>query len=167
MKHNSKHNRWSLQGLQITSNAETLQDVYDGDTVSLLLPICCKQFIFNCRIDGIDAPETRTTNLKEKRVGKMVRDYVKTILEKGRFKIRCGKFDKYGRVLCDIILPSGENLGEHLIRKGYAYKYNGGPRKPFEKWYSGSNTPTKQGHLKSLYAKVKRKCAAVFKTRFS
>jgi len=130
---------WSLKDLEVTN--PTLHSVYDGDTFRLVLPVCCKKYIFPCRLNGADTPEVRTKNLTEKRVGQAVRDYVTELLESKPFRVRCGNFDKYGRVLCDVYIHIDENevsLSDHLIEKGYAYAYGGNKKRKFEDWYEDS-----------------------------
>ena len=68
-------------------------DVYDGDSIKLVLPFIIKKeeskyrlinkllkkkdiiklYKWNCRLSGIDTPEIRTKNLKEKKLGLEVR----------------------------------------------------------------------------------------------
>lgn len=124
---------WSLNGLE-TSDVK-VHNVYDGDTFKLILPICCSKYIFNCRLNNIDTPEIRSKNLKEKEIAYIVRDYVRKLLQNNNFRIKCLDFDKYGRVLCDILLENDESLSEHLIKKNYAYEYTGGTKKKFNEWY--------------------------------
>lgn len=133
-----KIEKWAMNGVEITSDKHTLKSVYDGDTFRLILPVCCKKYIFSCRLNRLDTPEIRTKNKEEKTVGLMVRDYVKGLLTDNIFRVSCGDFDKYGRVLCDIFVQiDGADvlLSDHLIEKGYAYRYDGGHKKTFDEWY--------------------------------
>ena len=43
--------------------------VYDGDTIKALFPLNGVMYKWNCRLVGIDTPEIRTRNLKEKEFG--------------------------------------------------------------------------------------------------
>jgi len=128
--------KWSLDGLNTTD--ALVSSVYDGDTLRLVLPVCCTKYIFSCRLNGIDTPEIRSRNKQEKVIARQVRDYVKELLESHAFRVCCGKSDKYGRILCDIyvILDGVElSLADHLIGKKYGYIYNGGKKLKFEDWY--------------------------------
>jgi len=109
--------------------------VYDGDTVKVVFPILKKLYKFNCRIKGVDTPELRTKDKKEKEYGLKIRDELrKKILNKVVY-IECGEFDKYGRLLIDIIPWSlgirGEKISKWLINNKYAFVYTGGTKK---KW---------------------------------
>ena len=79
-------------------------DVYDGDTVKIVLnlPINSQYFRWNCRLSGINTPEIRTKNIKEKEFGLLVRDKLKERIENKILLIKCGEFDKYGRLLVEI-----------------------------------------------------------------
>lgn len=128
--------KWSLEGLE-TKDAK-IDKVYDGDTFNLVLPVCCEQYIFPCRLNGVDTPEIRTKNNEEKQLGIEVREYVKKLLNDTPFVVKCGKFDKYGRILCDVIITIDgreESMAEHLISKQYAYQYAGGTKRPFNEWH--------------------------------
>jgi len=123
--------KWTLNGLDTTD--VKIVSVYDGDTIRIALPVCCKKYIFNCRIHHIDTPELRTKNTKEKQLAQTVRDYVRKLLKDcSSIRVKCYDFDKYGRVLCDITIDDELSLGEHLIEKGYAYRYDGGKRRAWD-----------------------------------
>lgn len=124
--------KWTLDGVKTKG---VLLNIYDGDTFTLLLPVCCKEYAFSCRLNGIDTPEIRTKNRLEKKQAKLVKEYVKNILETTPFEVHCGDFDKYGRILCEIIFDDGTSLSSHLIEKGFAYKYTGGKKKLFDEWF--------------------------------
>ena len=55
-------------------------------------------------------------------------------------KIKCGKFDKYGRLLIDVYVPNEMKredaetgmLSEWLIDNEYAYEYNGGTKQNWD-----------------------------------
>ena len=49
-------------------------DVYDGDTIKIVFTVSNKLYKFNCRIIGVDTPELRTKNKKEKKYGIHVRN---------------------------------------------------------------------------------------------
>ena len=109
--------------------------IYDGDTMHVVFKEFGKYFRWNCRISGIDTPELRTRNVKEKELGYKVRDVLRKNLMDKIVKIKCGEFDKYGRLLIDVYVPddmqSKENqmLSEWLIENKYAYAYDGGTKK--------------------------------------
>ena len=112
--------------------------IYDGDTMHVVFKEFGKYFRWNCRISGVDTPEVRTRNVKEKELGYKVRDVLRKNLMEKIVKIKCGEFDKYGRLLIDVYVPddmqSKENqmLSEWLIENKYAYSYHGGTKKSWD-----------------------------------
>jgi len=126
----------SFKGETITGKCV---NVYDGDTVKIVFPINNKLYKWNCRLSGIDTPELRTKNLKEKKLGYKVRDELRTKILNKMVLIKCDNFDKYGRLLVDIYLKeqsqtggSNENknsnmsINSWLIENKFAFKYDGG-----------------------------------------
>ena len=115
----------------------TLHSVYDGDSLRLVLPVCCESYIFKCRLNGIDAAELRSRNEIEKTVALETKEFVEQLLKETEFVVECFEFDKYGRVLVNIYLDgSDQSLNDILIEKGLAYKYEGGSKRDFSDWYS-------------------------------
>ena len=113
--------------------------VVDGDTcdaqIDLGFDVSVKKRI---RFAGIDAPESRTRDLKEKALGLAAKERVKAILaENPSFTLESTEIGKYGRVLGNIyisILDGTENLtqiclNDQLIKEGHAVQYWGGKRK--------------------------------------
>ena len=77
---------------------------------------------------GIDAPELKG---ESKTVSTAVRDVVKKTCHLQYVKIlNCGA-DKYGRLLGDVILESGEPLSAFLLRHQLVKEYNGKTKDPF------------------------------------
>ena len=106
--------------------------VYDGDTVKVVFPVLRKLFKFNCRISGVDTPEIRTRDKVEKEHGLFVRDQLRKKILNKVVTIKCGDFDKYGRLLIDIKERGAlteETVSEWLINKDYAFAYDGGTKK--------------------------------------
>lgn len=108
-------------------------DVYDGDTVKIVLniPINNTLYKWNCRIARVDTPELRTRNIKEKQFGYQVRDFLREMILDKIVKVKCLDFDKYGRLLIEIIgIEEKEiNISDWLISNNYAFEYNGGKKK--------------------------------------
>ena len=52
--------------------------IYDGDTMHVVFNALGGYYRWNCRVMGVDTPEIRTKNLKEKEMGYKVRDILKT-----------------------------------------------------------------------------------------
>lgn len=103
--------------------------VYDGDTIHLVFEYFGNFYRWNCRIAHVDTPELRTKNAEEKKLGYIVKQKVEELLLNKIVKVQCFEFDKYGRLLIEVILPeTKEKLHEWLIRNGYAKSYEGGTK---------------------------------------
>ena len=126
----------------LSFNGKTLEckivDIYDADTVTLVLLLNKQYYKVKCRLTGIDAAEIRTKNKMEKKVGIEGIDYLRGLILNKIVKVICGKNDKYGRLLGTIYYKN-LNINEHIINKGYAYEYKGKTKKKFEEWYFGSS----------------------------
>ena len=96
-----------------------------------------KLYKFNCRISGVNTPEIRTRNLKEKKLGLKVRDELRKKILNKIVKIKCAEFDKCGRLLIEVITNDNENIRYLLINNEYAFSYDGGTKK---KWSVYLNT---------------------------
>lgn len=126
---NSEVKEFSFEGQNKTAKVVS---VYDGDTVKVVFPVLNKLFKFNCRISGVDTPEIRTRNKVEKEYGLLVRDKLREKILDKVVTIKCGDFDKFGRLLIDIQERGAlaeETVSEWLIKNNYAYKYDGGKKK--------------------------------------
>jgi len=111
-------------------------EVYDADTITLLIDTGFSIFIKEkCRFLGLDTPEIRTRNPKEKKLGLEARDFVRgLILDRDiRIQTHKRKRGKFGRYLIQVYLDDGKSLNDILIKKGYAVEYDGGTRK---RWFT-------------------------------
>lgn len=114
---------WSMKDVRV-ENAK-LYRVIDGDTYEIYLPVCCKEYIFKCRLEKINTFELQSSDENEKHLAQLAKSYVEEIL-KNKFNILCKSFDKYGRVLCKIDVWIDEkyiSLSELLMIKNYAKLY--------------------------------------------
>ncbi len=124
----SKVKEFSFEG---QSKIAKVVSVYDGDTVKVVFPVLSKLFKFNCRISGVDTPEIRTRNKEEKKYGLLVRDKLREKILNKVVTIKCGDFDKYGRLLIDIKERGAlteETVSEWLVKNNYAFEYHGGTK---------------------------------------
>lgn len=132
-KYNNKTPIFTLEGSFVQGK---IVDVYDGDTVKIVLNLSINQdyFRWNCRLSGINTPEIRTKNTKEKEFGLLVRDKLKERIENKILLIKCGEFDKYGRLLVEIYENNGQlfSINNWLIENNYAKPYDGGTK---EEWF--------------------------------
>jgi micrococcal nuclease len=99
--------------------------VVDGDTIDARVDLGFSVWL-DCRIrlEGIDAPETRTKNLSEKMAGLQTKEFLKAIMEGvgGHFVLRSHGVGKYGRCIGTIYV-GGENINQKLLAEGYAKEY--------------------------------------------
>jgi endonuclease YncB( thermonuclease family) len=105
--------------------------VYDGDTIHVVFQFNNKLCRWVCRIEGVDTPELRSNNEKEKEYAYVVKEKLQEKILDKVLKIVCGDFDKYGRLLITIYEKSDENdksINDWLIENNYAYKYDGGTK---------------------------------------
>ena len=110
--------------------------VVDGDTVDVMIDLGFNTHIKKrVRMYGINAPESRTRDLEEKKKGLAAKEYTKEMLSKneGKFTIKSHGLGKYGRVLGEIFIEGEEkSLNELLKDNGHAYEYYGGKKKGFK-----------------------------------
>ena len=106
--------------------------VVDGDTVDLLIDlgfnIHIKQRV---RLDGIDTPETRTKDKREKIKGLAAKQFVTDKIGDKFVIVKTEKKGKYGRCLAVIwyeVDGHFESLNEALIKAKLAKRYYGGKR---------------------------------------
>lgn len=139
-------------------------DVHDGDTITTVFTLDDGKSFFKhrLRLDGIDTYEMTSKNedLKQKAVrGRnrliqlitmsdsgvdVTREYTrKEILalfngnDVHLVWIKCGPFDKYGRILCKVFknnvdAENGNDMASVLLRENLAYQYSGGHKPSFE-----------------------------------
>jgi len=105
--------------------------IVDGDTIDIVIDLgfslSKKERV---RLAGIDAPESRTKDLEEKKLGLESKEFLKRRLEDGfnsNLRVKTEKDGKYGRML-GWIFCGQTNINEEMIYRGYAWKYNGGKR---------------------------------------
>ena len=120
-----------------TYEAKVLK-VVDGDTIDALIDLGFDMHkSIRVRLVGINTPECRTRDLKEKALGLAAKDRVKAILkENPKFTLESTKLGKFGRVLGNIyitILDGTESLtqiclNDQLIKEKHAVAYFGGKR---------------------------------------
>lgn len=110
---------------------EKIVKIIDGDTVDVLIDLGFKTFVKKrIRVNGINTPETRTRDLKEKALGLKAKARVEELLlEEDCLIIKSYGQGKFGRVLGDIYFSKDKiNLGSLLVAEGHANEYYGGKR---------------------------------------
>lgn len=108
-----------------------LERVVDGDTIDVYIDLGFDiHYRSRVRLAGINAPESRTRNLEEKKLGLAAKEYVEQWLSKSGpdFIIRTTKVEKgkYGRVLGTIMdMKEEQCLNTDLVDVGLARVYDG------------------------------------------
>lgn len=103
-------------------NAKVLR-VIDGDTIDVEIDVGFSIFIKNrLRLEGIDAPETRTRDLVEKKEGLKAKQRLIELIEGKEVIIRTTKDEKYGRILATVYLD-GVNICQQLLDENLARVY--------------------------------------------
>jgi micrococcal nuclease len=116
-----------------------VENVVDGDTIDVLIDLGFDiLFQSRVRLAGIDTPESRTKDLKEKALGLESKEYLKKYLKDAKsVVIKTEKMDsseKYGRILGWVYVNGDtESLNDKMINDGYAWGYMGDTKvKDFE-----------------------------------
>lgn len=112
----------------------TISKVVDGDTIDadidLGFDISLSKRI---RLAGIDTPESRTTNVKEKAMGLESKEWLKKTLEGAKDILIKTELpdstEKYGRIIGHLFINGQEtSLNNQMIYEGYALAYDGGTK---------------------------------------
>jgi len=119
-----------------------LDRVVDGDTIDAMIDVGFDIWVKKrIRYMGMDAWESRTRDLEEKKKGLAAKARNKELLEEvsaksGYFRLKSYGVGKYGRVLGEIFILDAEgkqyNINEQLIKEGHAYVYQGGKKQIFK-----------------------------------
>lgn len=104
----------------------TVERIIDGDTVDVLIDLgfslTIKQRI---RLMGIDTPEVRTRDLKEKYFGVMAKERLKELLSGNIVVVTKKEKGKYGRILGTFYNELNENINQMLVDERLAVEYFG------------------------------------------
>jgi len=108
-------------------------DVYDGDTCTLKVDLGFNMsFVLKARLYGVDTPELRSKDDKEKARAYKARDFVREITRGKEVRIETHKQGKYGRYLVDLFVEdeggAWVKVNSLLILRGLAKAYYGGKR---------------------------------------
>ena len=119
-----------------------LERVVDGDTVDALIDLGFDTWVKKrIRYAGVDAWESRTRNLEEKKKGLAAKARNKELIEEisarpGYFLLKSHGVGKYGRVLGEIFIQDEDkndiNVNQLLIMEGHAYVYEGGKKRVYK-----------------------------------
>ena len=110
-------------------NAKVIR-VVDGDTVDAMIDLGFDTWKkVRIRLVGINAPESRTRDLEEKKRGLAAKARLKELLEEGenKFILESQGVGKYGRCL-GVIHLNDATAQSILINEGHGVPYFGGKR---------------------------------------
>ena len=105
--------------------------IVDGDTIDADIDLGFDiSLTKRVRLNGIDTPESRTTDLKEKALGLEVKEWLKHKLEGAKdilIKTQLpDSTEKYGRILGNLYINNESlSLNEQMVNAGYAWSYKG------------------------------------------
>jgi micrococcal nuclease len=107
--------------------------VVDGDTIDADIDLGFDiSLTKRVRLSGVDTPESRTTDLKEKVLGLEVKEWLKKKLDgKKNILIKTelpDSTEKYGRILGRLYVDD-VCLNDSMIAEGFAWSYDGGTKK--------------------------------------
>lgn len=112
-------------------NIKKVTKVVDGDTIDVDIDLGFNiSYSQRVRLAGIDTPESRTKDAREKALGLEVKDKIKKAIESAKTVIIKTELpdstEKYGRILGWVYLDgAAKSLNEQLIEEGYAWSYMG------------------------------------------
>jgi len=116
-----------------------VENIVDGDTIDVLIDLGFDiLFASRVRLAGIDTPESRTKDLKEKALGLESKEYLKKIFKDAKSVVikteKMNSSEKYGRILGWIYVNDDTvSVNDHMINDGYAWGYLGDTKvKDFE-----------------------------------
>ena len=106
--------------------------VVDGDTIDAWVDLGFDTWKkVRIRMHGINAPESRTRDLEEKKLGLAAKSRLIEMLEENenKFILISHGVGKFGRCLGEIFLEKGQNsVNKQLIWEGHGTEYFGGKR---------------------------------------
>lgn len=110
--------------------------VYDGDTSHIAFYHKDELVRLKCRVIKIDTAEIRSDDPNEKEFAYKARNRFAELCEGKLVWVHILKEDLYGRFLTGFYTDETEEFALHqiLLDEGFAYKYNGGKKIPFDEW---------------------------------
>ena len=102
--------------------------VVDGDTVDVRIDLGFNVW-HKCRVRlmGINAPESRTRDLEEKKRGLAAKQWLIDKVDSKEVEMQSHGVGKYGRVLGELYINK-VNINQLMVKEGHAEQYAGGKR---------------------------------------
>ena len=111
---------------------KSVDRVVDGDTIDISIDLgfdlTKKERV---RLAGIDTPEKRTKDSKEKEMGYQATEFLEMhLMEATKLTVRTEKDGKFGRMLGWLYKTDKDttSINQIMIDKGYAWSYDGGTK---------------------------------------
>ena len=111
---------------------KSVDRVVDGDTIDISIDLgfdlTKKERV---RLAGIDTPEKRTKNPKEKEMGYQATEFLEMhLMEATKLTVKTEKEGKFGRMLGWLYKSESDttSINQIMIDKGYAWAYDGGTK---------------------------------------
>ena len=120
-------------------NAEVVK-IVDGDTFKINIDLGFEVHLGpkSVRLYGVNAPESRTKNLEEKKLGLAAKEFTDQWIKKANNKVKIetilDKNEKYGRILARVWNEAGECLNTEIVKSGLAREYFGVGDKTFKEF---------------------------------
>lgn len=127
-----KNNNYKVFTLENYGTWAKVVDVYDGDTLKVLLNFRGNIDKWIIRMNGYDSPEMKPLKSKfdrerEIQLAVIARDKLRE-KTRGIIYIKIVGFDKYGRLLSEVY-NEGCHINKWMIDNDYGYSYHGGKKK--------------------------------------
>jgi micrococcal nuclease len=109
--------------------------VVDGDTVDVDIDLGFNHWIHGERIRlfGVDCPECRSRDPKEKAAGLAAKDFIKRLLhDGGTYTLTTKEKGKFGRYLGVIMLSDRTSVNAALVSENLAVPYHGQSKQEIE-----------------------------------
>jgi len=108
--------------------------VIDGDSIIIDIDLGFSHWIHgeSIRLYGVDAPESRTRDLEEKKYGKASKKFVKDFLNSDNILLKTREKGKYGRYLGDFCV-NDKWLCNEMIAAYHAVPYYGQNKSEIQK----------------------------------
>jgi len=108
----------------------TVTRIYDGDTFTVELEGDLPEVFrtIGVRIYGIDTPEIRSSNPREREAAREARDFLTSLLLRGRVELYDVQKDKYFRLLAKVRVITSQGvllISEEMLRSRHAREYYG------------------------------------------
>ena len=118
--------------MMYTYFVKSIDRIVDGDTIDISIDLgfdlTKKERV---RLAGIDTPEKRTKDQKEKEMGYQATEFLEMhLMEATKLTVRTEKDGKFGRMLGWLYKTDKDtmSINQIMIDKGYAWSYDGGTK---------------------------------------